>query len=68
VRKDSAYILFYIRTDVQEKQLKDVFPSLKEFFPGKPVKAAVGEGYVVGKGEQGKVEIKVKKNPDKYLV
>ena len=37
LKKDKAYILFYQRKDVKDKQIADIFPSLKNFFPGKPV-------------------------------
>ena len=39
IHKESAYILFYIRKDVQNKsRLDDIFPHLaRDMFPGKPV-------------------------------
>jgi len=37
ISKDFAYILFYIRKDLHSKQLTDLFPNIKELFPGKPI-------------------------------
>ena len=37
IAKESAYILFYIRKDVLVKKLSDIFPSINQIFPGKPV-------------------------------
>jgi len=49
IQKNFAYILFYVRKDVQEKKLADFFPHIQnDFFPGKPVQASNGnDAFVV---------------------
>lgn len=42
LQKDFAYILFYVRKDIKQKQLSQIMPSLKEVFPGKPIKTEAG--------------------------
>lgn len=39
IQKEAAYILFYIRKDVQAKSsLDEIFPHItRDMFPGKPV-------------------------------
>lgn len=48
IAKESAYILFYIRKDVISKTLQEIFPSINEVFPGKPIQTKYGEGYILG--------------------
>ena len=48
IAKENAYILFYIRKDVIDKKLSDIFPSINQIFPGKPVQTKFGEGFVLG--------------------
>lgn len=48
IAKESAYILFYIRKDVISKSLSQIFPSINQVFPGKPVITKYGDGYVLG--------------------
>jgi len=48
ISKESAYILFYVRKDTLRKQLTDIFPSINQVFPGKPVATKYGTGYVLG--------------------
>ena len=40
--------MFYIRKDVISKSLQEIFPSINQVFPGKPVQTKYGEGYVLG--------------------
>ena len=51
IHKESAYLLFYIRKDVIEKDLTQLFPNIeKDFFPGKPIKTTSDEdGFVLKK-------------------
>jgi len=37
ITKEHAYILFYIRKDVEDKNISDIFPRSETIFPGKPV-------------------------------
>ena len=48
IAKESAYILFYIRKDVISKSLSEIFPSINECFPGKPISTKYGDGYILG--------------------
>jgi hypothetical protein len=48
IAKESAYILFYIRKDVISKSLNEIFPSINQVFPGKPIQTKYGDGYVLG--------------------
>lgn len=45
--KENAYILFYMRKDLENKKLDDIMPSIKDLFPGKPIKTEKGDGYVL---------------------
>jgi hypothetical protein len=68
IRKEDAYILFYIRKDLQSKQLEQVFPSIqKDFFPGKPVTTANGEGYVV-ENKAGLVKVVIKRENQEVVL
>ena len=58
-QSEDAYILFYIRKDVQYKQLRDIFPSFATQFPGKPVELGEGFGYLQ-EGETKAKDIKVR--------
>jgi len=50
LEKESAYLLVYVRKDLEQKSVNDVMPNIKEdFFPGKPVKRDNNDGFVVGK-------------------
>jgi len=41
--KEHAYLLFYIRKDMQGKQLRGAFPNIEaEYFPGKPIQTNTG--------------------------
>lgn len=42
LQKDFAYILFYVRKDLQSKQFSEVVPNIKDLFPGKPIKTEAG--------------------------
>ena len=48
IAKEHAYILFYIRKDVEEKHLDDIMPKTSTVFPGKPVRTSQGKGYELG--------------------
>mmetsp|Transcript_42310 Transcript_42310/g.64888 ORF Transcript_42310/g.64888 Transcript_42310/m.64888 type:complete len:160 (+) Transcript_42310:4156-4635(+) len=48
IQKENAYILFYIRKDLQHKTMEDVFPSINQTFPGKPVRTKFGDGFILG--------------------
>lgn len=54
--KENAYILFYIRKDVDSKQIKDLFPDSDVIFPGKPINTKFGKGFVLGKKEDAREE------------
>jgi hypothetical protein len=47
IQKDFAYILFYIRKDLQKKTLDDILPSIKDFFSGKPVHTKSGNCFIL---------------------
>lgn len=40
--------MFYVRKDVEAKQLIDLFPKADAMFPGKPVLTANGRGFILG--------------------
>lgn len=54
--KENAYILFYIRKDVDQKQISDLFPDSDVIFPGKPINTRFGKGFVLGKKEDAQEE------------
>ena len=37
IEKENAYILFYVRKDLANKGIRDIFPYAHTLFPGKPV-------------------------------
>jgi hypothetical protein len=41
--------LFYIRKDINYKHINEIFPSIDDLFPGKPVKTKFGQGFILGK-------------------
>ena len=48
INKDSAYLLFYIRKDVENKELQAIMPNIEtDYFAGKPIKLSNTEGFVV---------------------
>ena len=49
IQKESAYLLFYVRRDLEGKALPQVLPDIeKSLFPGRPFKTKAGEdGFVV---------------------
>lgn len=72
LHKESAYLLFYVRKDLDTKSLKDIMPDLeKDFFAGKPVKlktSNVTTGFIVEnpqKNGQRKVAVKFKNQPSR---
>jgi hypothetical protein len=46
--KEHAYILFYVRSDVDSKDLNDLFPPSVKIFPGRPINTKFGPGYCLG--------------------
>ena len=39
IHKESAYLLFYMRKDLESKDLRQVMPNIEnDFFAGKPIK------------------------------
>lgn len=62
--KESAYLLFYVRRDIETKTLSQVLPNIEsEFFAGKPVKMNNMDGFVTqtptaGGGSQVTVKLK----------
>lgn len=73
LHKESAYLLFYVRKDLQEKALSDIMPNLEhEFFAGKPVRINPNqEGFVVEnpqKNGQRKVAVKFKNQPARQSI
>ena len=46
--KHNAYLLFYVRQDSLDKPLKELIPSVRSLFPGKPINTTQGPGYVIG--------------------
>jgi hypothetical protein len=59
--KESAYILFYVRKDINSKQLQDIFPSSSQIFPGLPLRTKFGDGFVLGpkRPEEGENEVSI---------
>jgi hypothetical protein len=51
ITKENAYILFYVRKDVDNKEISDLFPDSNVIFPGKPVSTRFGKGFVLGRKE-----------------
>ena len=49
IHKESAYLLFYVRRDLEQKGLAEILPDIeKSLFPGKPFKTKNGDdGFVV---------------------
>jgi hypothetical protein len=46
-----------MRKDLIDKKLDYILPSIKEIFPGKPIKTEKGDGFVVAKTGQDRFEI-----------
>ena len=47
LHKESAYLLFYVRKDLESKDLTDVLPDIeKDYFSGKPVKYNGLDGFI----------------------
>jgi hypothetical protein len=61
LQKDFAYILFYVRKDLQFKNLDDILPSIKELFPGKPIKTENGPGFVISSESTNMFKIQTEK-------
>jgi hypothetical protein len=55
IQKETAYILFYIRKDVQAMtHLDQVMPSIKQnYFPGKPITTERGDAFVIANETNG---------------
>ncbi|CDW76980.1 ubiquitin carboxyl-terminal hydrolase 15 [Stylonychia lemnae] len=68
IQKDFAYILFYIRKDLQNKNLQQILPSIKELFPGKPIKTEHGQGFIIQEEETSKFKIQFEKGKDTMIV
>ena len=68
IQKDCAYILFYIRKDVQHKNLEEVMPSIKDLFPGKPINTEKGDAFIIGKETDGKYKVQVLKGKESELI
>ena len=49
INKESAYLLFYIRKDIENKDLPMILPNIEnEYFAGKPIKLENGsDGFVL---------------------
>ncbi|TNV87076.1 hypothetical protein FGO68_gene9179 [Halteria grandinella] len=66
IQKEAAYILFYIRKDVQSKSsLDEIFPHItRDMFPGKPVTTENGHGFILEKSgltDQGLFKVQYEK-------
>ena len=48
LNKEHAYILFYVRSDVEQKDISDLFPPSVKIFPGRPINTRFGPGYCLG--------------------
>ena len=59
IQKEFAYILFYIRKDLEHKNIDDVFHNIKDLFPGKPVKTEKGDAFVLSKIPNSTSEYKI---------
>ena len=47
INKESAYLLFYVRKDMELKDLSQVMPDIsKDYFVGKPIKINNQEGFI----------------------
>ena len=68
IQKDFAYILFYVRKDLAHKNLNDIMPSIKELFPGKPVKTETGSGFVVSKEATNMFKVSFENGKDTQLI
>ena len=71
LHKESAYLLFYIRKDLETKNLATVMPNIEsDVFAGKPVKYNKEDGFVVENPTAGskKVVIKLKNQPGRSTV
>ena len=67
LHKESAYLLFYVRKDLDSKLLEQVMPNIEdEYFAGKPVKFQNADGFVVENQTNlasKKIIIKLRNNP-----
>lgn len=71
IHKEHAYILFYIRKDVQLKtSLDEIFPHItRDMFPGKPITTEKGPGFVIGSGtEDGTLNVCYEKGKEKEII
>ena len=47
INKESAYLLFYVRKDMDSKDLSQVMPDIeKDYFVGKPIKINNQDGFI----------------------
>lgn len=68
IQKESAYILFYIRKDLQNKTLDDILPNIKDFFPGKPVKTENGDGFILNREDEDTWRVQFEKGKDTQIL
>lgn len=72
LHKASAYLLFYVRKDIETKQFEQIMPNIeREYFAGKPVKIDQKDGFVVENQTSSatkKIMIKLKTNPMRSTV
>ena len=71
IHKESAYLLFYVRKDIEAKSVDQIMPKLTaDFFAGKPIKIGDQDGFVLENAAPGssKLEVKLKSQPQKQTV
>jgi len=65
LEKEYAYILFYMRKDLDKKELAEVYPHIQQaLFPGKPVSLPLGDAFVTRCHGQDEVEVMLRKEKE----
>lgn len=71
IHKESAYLLFYVRKDIEARSVTSIMPLLDgDYFAGKPVKVGDQDAFVVKNAAKGarSVSVKIKSQPQQQDV
>jgi hypothetical protein len=67
LNKESAYILFYVRKDIQNVKVAEMFPQIEDsIFPGRPLTTKQGQnGYCVSSANKQSIEVEFTNDPSR---
>ena len=73
IQKESAYLLFYVRKDLERKVTSSIFPEIEaSIFPGRPIKNLSGEnGFIIEEFKDKKpleLSVKMKDSNTKSII